>query len=205
MSGLAMNEFSRISARFPSFAPALALALAACGGPAETPPLAGARLGGPFALIGEDGATVRDSDFAGRYRLIYFGYTSCPDVCPLDAQNIGAGMRLLEREDPDLAGRVQPIFVTVDPARDTPAVLARFTDAFHPRMIGLTGSQAQIAAVARAYGVAFDAHDEGGEENYLVDHSRQAMLFGPDGAPIALIPQDESAEAVAAEIRRWAS
>lgn len=180
-------------------------ALAACGAPAEPPPLEGASIGGPFALTGEDGQTVRDSDFAGDYRLIYFGYTSCPDVCPLDVQNIGAGMRLLERDDPALAARVQPIFISVDPARDTPEVLRGFTDAFHPRLLGLTGSPRQIAQVAREYGVSFTAHDEQGEENYLVDHTRVAYLFGPAGEPIALIPQDESPEAVAAEIERWAS
>lgn len=180
-------------------------ALAACGAPAAPPPLEGASIGGPFALTGEDGQPVRDSDFAGDYRLIYFGYTSCPDVCPLDVQNIGAGMRLLERDDPALAARVQPIFISVDPARDTPEVLRGFTDAFHPRLLGLTGSPRQIAQVAREYGVSFTAHDEQGEENYLVDHTRVAYLFGPAGEPIALIPQDESPEAVAAEIERWAS
>lgn len=181
------------------------LALTACGAPAEAPPLEGASIGGPFALTGEDGRTVRDSDFAGDYRLIYFGYTSCPDVCPLDVQNIGAGMRLLERDDPGLAARVHPIFISVDPARDTPEVLRQFTGAFHPRLIGLTGTREQIAEVARDYGVSFTAHGEGREENYLVDHTRIAYLFGPDGKPIALIPQDESPEAVAAEIERWAS
>lgn len=202
-----MNQTVSISARLRAGVLTGVLALAACGGAttAEQPPLAGARLGGGFTLIGEDGEPVRDSDFAGSYRLIYFGYTFCPDVCPVDVQNIGGGMRLLEREDAGLAARIQPIFISVDPRRDTPEVLRQFTDAFHPRLIGLTGSPEQIAAVARDYGVAFEARREEGGDNYLVDHTRVAYLFGPSGEPLALIPQDESPAAVAAEIRRWAS
>lgn len=184
------------------------LGVAACGeatSPAEQAPLAGASIGGPFALTGENGETVRDTDFAGQYRLIYFGYTFCPDVCPVDMLNLGNGLRLFEREHPARAASVQPIFISVDPARDTPAVLRQFTDAFHPRFLGLTGSADQIASVGREYGIAYQARREGDEANYLVDHTRVAYLFGPAGEPIALIAQDETPEAIAAELARWVS
>ncbi|HEX8413905.1 MAG TPA: SCO family protein, partial [Sphingomicrobium sp.] len=130
----------------------LGLALSACSpGGQQTPvdpPLAGARIGVPFALTDGKGRTVRDTDFAGKYRIVYFGYTYCPDVCPTDSQHIGAALRLLEQRDPALAARIVPIFISVDPARDTPQVVGKFVAAFHPRMVGLTGSAAAIAAVA---------------------------------------------------------
>ena len=110
------------------------------------PPLKGATMGGPFTLTDQNGRRVSDRDFAGKYRLVYFGYTFCPDVCPVDLQVIGAGLRRFEASDPARAARVQPIFITVDPARDTPAVLRQYVAAFHPRLIGLTGSAEEIAA-----------------------------------------------------------
>ena len=121
---------------------ALLLALVAACSPAgdQPPPLQGATMGGPFALTDQNGKTVRDTDFAGRYRLIYFGYTFCPDVCPVDLQSIGQALRAFEKAHPALAARVQPIFITVDPERDTPAVLKPYVAAFHPRLIGLTGT-----------------------------------------------------------------
>lgn len=188
--------------------PAIALALlAACGrpdaSPARSAPLAGASIGGPFTLVDQNGRTVTDRDFAGRYRIMYFGYTFCPDVCPTDAQAIGAGLKLFERTDAKAAARVVPIFVTVDPARDTPAVLKQFVSAFSPRMIGLTGSQAAIDRVAKEYAVYHQKGDPAPGGGYLVNHSRQAYLMGPDGRPIALLPQDEGPKAVAAALAEW--
>ena len=187
------------------FASLLALLLlAGCGQPkAEKAPLEGARMGGAFALTGEDGGIVRDTDFAGKYRLVYFGYTFCPDVCPVDLQKLMLGLKALEKSDPDVAARVQPLFVTVDPARDTPAVVKEFTDAFHPRLIGLTGTPQQIETVSRAYGIYSQKGNETAPGVYLVDHSRQATLYGPKGEPIALIPEQGSPDEIAAELRRW--
>jgi protein SCO1/2 len=189
------------------FATLAALLLAACGGatPAAAPPLAGARIGGPFALIDQNGRTVRDSDFAGKYRIMYFGYTYCPDVCPVDVQNIAGAIRKLEASDPALAAKIVPIFVSVDPARDTPAVVKQFVGAFHPRFVGLTGSPEAIAAVAKAYAVFYQKEQAPGASGYLVNHSRQAYLMDPEGKPMALVPQDESPDAIVAEIRRWVS
>jgi protein SCO1 len=183
----------------------LALLLAACSGnagPGE-PPLQGASIGGPFTLTDQDGRSVSDSAFKGKYRLVYFGYSFCPDVCPIDLQVIGQGMRAFEKQQPDLAAKVQPIFISVDPERDTPAVLKEYVAAFHPRLIGLTGSQEQIDATKKAFGIYSAKRAEGGASEYLVDHSRMAILFGPEGEPIAMIPHDGGAEAVAEELGRW--
>ena len=185
---------------------AAALLLAGCNTqPATTqdPPLAGARIGAPFTLTGQDGKAVRDTDLAGRYRIMYFGYTFCPDVCPVDVQTIGAGLKALESRDAAAAAKVVPIFVTVDPERDTKAVLKQFVAAFHPRMIGLTGSVADVGTLAKAYGVYFAKGTPTAEGGYLVDHSRQAYLMGPKGEPIALLPIEGGAEKVADELQRW--
>ncbi|WP_347302256.1 SCO family protein [Croceibacterium sp. TMG7-5b_MA50] len=182
-----------------------ALLLSACGGGAEEPPLAGAMIGGPFQLTGEDGQTVRWDDFAGKYRIVYFGYAYCPDVCPNDVSFLMRGFGAFTDRHPDLAARVQPLFITIDPARDTPAVVAEFTDAFSPDLLGLTGTPQQIADVAKAFAVYYQKGDQSAGGGYLMDHSRAAYLFGPDGKPIALLPAERSPEAVAEELDRWVS
>ena len=182
----------------------LALLICACGSQrSETPPLQGATMGGPFTLTDQTGRRISDTAFAGKYRLVYFGFTFCPDVCPTDMATIGAGLRQFETSDPDRAARVQPIFISVDPTRDTPPVLRQFVSSFHPRFIGLTGSEAEIARVARAYGIFYEraAPDPGG--GYNINHSRMAVLYGPEGQPIALIPHDQGPGGVATELGRW--
>jgi protein SCO1 len=181
----------------------LAVLPAACSGTAPPPPLQGATMGGPFTLTDQQGRRVSDSDFAGRYRIVYFGFTFCPDVCPIDMQAIGAGLRRFEAADPGRAARVVPIFITVDPARDTPQVLRQFVGHFHPRMIGLTGSEAEIAQVARAYRIFYERGEPGAGGGYNVNHSRMAVLYGPEGQPIAQIPSDRGADEVASELDRW--
>ncbi|RZM18341.1 MAG: SCO family protein [Sphingomonas sp.] len=119
------------------------------------------------------------------------------------AQTIGAGLRLFEAKDATRAAKVVPVFVTVDPARDTPAVLKTFVAAFHPRMVGLTGDPAAIAALTKAYGVAVQAEKPNADGGYLVAHGRFAFLMGPSGKPIALLPQDQTPQAVADELERW--
>lgn len=179
----------------------IALILGACS--SSSPPLEGASMGGPFTLTDQNGHRVSDRDFAGKYRLIYFGYTFCPDVCPVDMQVIGAGLRRFEAQDAARAARVQPIFISVDPARDTPAVLHQFVAAFHPRMIGLTGSEAEIAQVAREYRVFYQRGEPSPGGGYMVNHTRMAVLYGPAGQPLAIIPHDQGPDAVAAELGRW--
>ena len=180
------------------------LLVGACTGQTpEAPPLQGATMGGPFTLTDQNGRRVSDTAFADKYRLVYFGFTHCPDVCPTDMQVLGAGLRRFEASDPARAARVQPIFVTVDPARDTPPVLRQFVAAFHPRFVGLTGSEDEIARTARRYGVFYERAAPGAGGGYNVNHSRSAVLYGPEGQPVALIPQDQGPEGVAAELERW--
>lgn len=150
--------------------------------------LTGASLGGPFALINQDGAVVREAQFAGRWRLIYFGYGFCPDICPTDLATMARGLQAFEQQDAARAARVAPIFITIDPQRDTPAALKPFVAAFHPRLVGLTGTAAQIDAVTKAYGVYARRMETGDPEAYLMDHSAMVYLFGPDGKPIAFLP-----------------
>ncbi|HVQ07249.1 MAG TPA: SCO family protein [Allosphingosinicella sp.] len=181
----------------------LAVLLGACAPePAGDPPLKGAPMGGPLALTDQNGRRVGDRDFADKYRLVYFGYTFCPDVCPVDLQVIGAGLRRFETSDAARAARVQPIFITIDPERDTPAVLRRYVAAFHPRLIGLTGSADEIAAVARAYRINY-GRGPGPAGGYLMNHTRIAVLYGPDRLPLAIIPHDKGPDGVAAELDRW--
>ena len=184
--------------------PALLLLLAACHAqPMAAPPLAGARIGGPFTLTDQDGHTVTERSLAGRYPLVYFGYTFCPDICPTDFGALAAGLKQVEKTDPALGAKVVPVFITVDPARDTPAVVAQFVRAFHPRAIGLTGSADAIARVAKEYGVYYARGEASAGGGYMVNHSSAAYLMGPDGKPLALAGQDGGPDAVAKTLRTW--
>jgi len=174
-------------------------------GPADlsTAPLAGAHVGGAFSLVNQDGARVTDRDFAGKFRIIYFGYTFCPDACPTDVQHLLSGFRQFERDDPSDAAKVQPIFISVDPTRDTPSKLKSFVAAFHPRLIGLTGSEAEVAAAAKAYAAVYQKQPPGPNGQYLVDHSRVAMLFGPHGEPIMILASEGAPQTIANELATW--
>jgi protein SCO1 len=169
----------------------------------KTAPLAGASIGGTFTLTNQDGKSVSDRDFAGRFRLMYFGYTFCPDVCPTDVRNLMMGLREFEKRDPAAAARLQPIFVTVDPARDSPAVLKSFVTAFHPRLVGLTGTTEEIAAVAKRYAAVYQLEKPNETGAYLVDHSRTAVLFAPTGQPLMLVRQDGTPQEIADDYARW--
>lgn len=182
----------------------LAFLLAGCSQATtpKRPPLEGAKIGGAFTLTDQDGRTRTERDYAGKWRVMYFGYTFCPDVCPVDMANVGAGLKAFEQASPERASKVVPIFVSVDPARDTPEVLKAFVGAFHPRMVGLTGTPAQLAQVAEAYKVYF-SKGEGTAGGYLVNHGRQTYLFDPAGKPIALLPADQSPQAVTEALDTW--
>jgi protein SCO1 len=179
------------------------LILAGCQADVAEPPLAGARIGGPFALTDQNGRPRTDRDFAGRYRIMYFGYTFCPDVCPVDVAKLTAGLGEFARSDPSRAARVTMVFVSVDPERDMPAVLKQFIAPFGPDLVGLTGTSAQVAAIAKAYGVVYAAQKSPGNAAYLVDHSRTAYLMDPDGKPLALLSQDARPEVIAGELAKW--
>jgi len=170
--------------------------------PAEQPPLAGAAIGGPFTLVDKDGRTVRWDDFAGKYRIVYFGYTFCPDACPTDVAVMTRGFTAFEKAKPGLAGQVQPIFISIDPARDTPKVVGEFAAAFSPRLLGLTGTPEQVAQAAKAF-AAYYAKGKESAGGYLMDHSRVAYLMDRTGRPMAMLPVDKGPDAVEAELEKW--
>ncbi|MFN3864745.1 MAG: SCO family protein [Erythrobacter sp.] len=197
-----MNRINKPSA--PRLAVlAAVLALTACGGAVSSPPLAGADIGGDFALTGSKGQIVRWDDFAGKYRVVYFGYAFCPDICPTDMQRVAQGLKRLEASDPDKAAKIATIFITIDPERDTPKVVGEFAAAFSPDIIGLTGTPEQIAATAKAFKVFYAKGAPVAGGGYLVDHSNIVYLFGPEGEPLATLPVDQGADAVAAELGKW--
>jgi protein SCO1/2 len=189
---------------FATIAPTLFLALSACGSnapPAERP-LAGAKIGGEFTLADKAGKTVRWADFAGKYRIVYFGYTFCPDACPMDVSQLMQGFARFAKAEPARAAQVQPIFITIDPARDTPARVGEFAAAFSPRLLGLTGTPAEVDQAAKAFAAYYAKGKETGG-GYLMDHSRIAYLMDPEGKPIEMLPVDKGPDAVAAELAKW--
>lgn len=156
------------------------------------------QLGGPLDLVHHSGRRFGEAELVGKYRLVYFGYTYCPDMCPLGLLTMSEA---LDRLPPELAQKVQPIFVSVDPERDTPAVLADYVASFHPRLIGLTGTVAEIEAVKKAWRVYARKSEEKRGEDYLVDHSTFTYLMGPDGRYLAHFGHGTSPEQMAERIR----
>jgi len=154
-------------------------------------------LGGPFSLVDHTGRAVTEADFAGRFLLVYFGFTYCPDVCPTELGTIAAALDALEEQ----GARVTPVLITVDPERDTPEALADYVSRFHPRMVGLTGTPQQIAAVARAYRVFYAKVNRPEMTQYLVDHSSFIYLVGPDARVRALFRPEMAPEAIAQAVR----
>lgn len=159
-----------------------------------------AAIGGPFSLIDQYGHTRNDKDFAGRYMLIYFGYTNCPDVCPTTLSVIADAMDKLG----DDAKKVVPIFITVDPARDTPKALKSYMAAFGPEFVGLTGPMPSIKLVTKEYRVYFKAHKPV-NGMYAVDHSNTIYLMGPDGHFIANYVETMGPDKLAAALKQQIS
>ena len=136
-----------------------------------------ALVGGPFTLVDQTGKSITDKDFRGKYMLIFFGYTYCPDVCPTELQVMMAALGTLGPR----AAEVQPIFITIDPDRDTPEVMQSYVENFGPSLVGLTGTAEQIAQVAKAYRVYYAKSGNTKTQDYLMDHSSIIYLMGPDG------------------------
>ena len=155
-------------------------------------------IGGPFVLTAGNGAMVTDRSFRGRWLLVYFGYTNCPNVCPTTLAAIAAG---LEKLGP-LAAKVQPLFITIDPERDTPAAVDAFTKAFDPRIVGLTGNATEIAAVAKEYRVFFRRTPGGDPDNYAMEHTAYIFVMDPDGRYVTLFAsaQTEAPDEIAARL-----
>lgn len=138
----------------------------------------GGDIGGSFSLLNQAGERVTEADFADKYLLVYFGFTHCVDACPLA---LLAMTQALDRLPAETAARIQPLFVTVDPARDDPAQIARYLENFHPSFVGLTGSEAEIAEAAKRYRVVFQAPEPDENGDYQVQHGTVIYLMGPDG------------------------
>jgi protein SCO1/2 len=158
-----------------------------------------AGIGGPFALVDHHGNAVTDESYAGKYLLVFFGYTYCPDVCPTELLVFGHTLDLLG----DKAARIQALFISVDPERDTPQKLAEYVPNFHPDLVGLTGSLEQVTQAARAYRVFFrKSPATEGDENYLVDHTSLVYLIDPAGEYARHFVFGQGAETVAGEIEK---
>jgi protein SCO1 len=142
-------------------------------------------VGGPFSLVDQTGKRVTDKDYRGKYMLVFFGYTNCPDICPAGLQVMSAALEKIGQRGDDII----PLFITVDPERDTPQKLAAYVKNFSPRLIGLTGSPSDVAAAAKAYRVFYQkVPDENDPTHYSVDHSSIFYLMGKDGSLLAPIP-----------------
>jgi protein SCO1/2 len=155
-----------------------------------------AQVGGPFRLTDQTGKSVSDRDFRGRYMLIYFGYSFCPDICPTTLQVMADAIGKLG----DKAARITPVFITIDPERDTPKVLKEYMNAFGPNFVGLTGSAAAIKDVEKKYRVYAEKKPlKGG--NYGMDHSSVLYLMGPDGRLVTYYDEAISPDNLAKELR----
>lgn len=150
------------------------------------------QVGAPFELVSETGATLTDTDVFTKPTIVYFGYTFCPDVCPLDNARNAEVEYLLEQQGKD----IQTVFISIDPQRDTPEVMAAFTDFFHSEMLGLTGTQEQVDALAASYGAFYEIRDPE-DEFYLVDHSTFSYFVLPNLGFVDLIGRGEYADEVA--------
>lgn len=154
----------------------------------------GGAIGGPFTLVSETGETVTEKDVLDKPALIYFGYTFCPDVCPLDAARNAEAVEILAEGGHD----VRPVFISIDPERDTPEVMAEYTDYLHPQMLGLTGSPEQVKAASQAYRTYYRKQDSDDAEYYLVDHSVFTYLMLPEIGFVEFFGRDVPAVDMAA-------
>lgn len=152
----------------------------------------GGDIGGAFTLVDENGKTVTDKDVLAKPALVYFGYSFCPDVCPIDAARNAEAVDLLKAKGLE----VTPVFISIDPARDTPAVLKDYTENLHPQMIGLTGSPEQIQTVSRAYKTYYKKQDTG-DQYYMMDHSTFSYLMLPGSGFADFFTRDDTAEQIA--------
>ena len=159
----------------------------------------GSSIGGPFTLVDQSGATVTDQQVIDRPTLIYFGYTFCPDVCPIDVQVMADAADILAEKGID----VRPVFITVDPARDTVKELAGYAEAMHPKMTALTGSDEQIAVAAKAYGVIYNKQvTEGSEADYLMQHTAFTYVVLPERGTVAAIRNGFEPEKIAEDVAK---
>ncbi len=175
---------------------AIVMLLTGRGGAPNLPQVAS--IGGPFSLTDQNGRTVTDQDFKGRPFLVFFGFTHCPDICPTTMFEISEIIRKL---GPD-GDRVRALFITVDPERDTPAALKDYVSSFDPRIVAVTGDDAAIAAVAKAYR-AYYKRTPLAEGGYTMDHTAIIYLRGLDGRIVTPFSLQRTTDAAAAELRKY--
>jgi protein SCO1/2 len=159
-----------------------------------------ALVGGPFSLVGADGKAVTDADFRGRYMLVFFGFTHCPDICPAELQVIAEALDKLG----DKGKKLVPVFITLDPERDTPRVMAEYVKTFGPNFVGLTGSPEAIAGAAKAYRVAYaKVKNKESAGDYSVDHSALGYLMDPKGRYVTHFSYGTSSEEMAKKLGKF--
>lgn len=159
-----------------------------------------ATVGGPFELVDQNGETRTAEDFRGRYMLVYFGYTYCPDICPTTLATMSRGLEALAERAPQKAEQVTPIFITVDPERDDVEAMAGYAPHFHDRLVALTGAPEQVAEAAREYRVYYGKVDDEGGDDYLMDHSSLIYLIGPEGNYVTHFGHEATVEEIAARL-----
>jgi protein SCO1 len=155
-------------------------------------------IGGPFTLIDPTGKLRSDTEFRGKLMIVYFGYTSCPDVCPTDLMAMTQAIEALGAD----GDKIQPIFITVDPERDTKAQLTEYVAAFHPRLIGLTGTPEQIRAVALSYKAYYAKVKDQRGNDYSIDHTGVIYLMGRDGQYLGFVPPQTSPDRLIEVLRQ---
>jgi protein SCO1/2 len=166
-------------------------------GTSESSGISTASIGGPFKLIDQNGHVRTDKDFHGHFVLLYFGYTFCPDVCPTTLALMASSLGKLGAQ----SARITPVFITIDPARDTPAVLKTYLSSFGPNFVGLTGSQADVARIAQAYRIFYQKHPLAGG-TYAMDHSSVIFLVDPSGRFVKFYDDDIGAAALADDLKK---
>jgi protein SCO1 len=193
-------ELARLLARAPLIVLSLVVACTLVTGQLRAgAATAAVTIGGPFTLSTSEGKTVTDQTYRGKWLLVYFGYTFCPTSCPTMLLEIAAALKTL---GPD-AAKVQPLFITVDPQRDTPEVLEQYTQSFDPRIIGLTGTPQQIAAVAEEYGAYYVRHQTGpSAKDYVMDHSVYLYLMDPEGNYVRAFDSSTSGDRIADALQK---
>lgn len=160
--------------------------------------VAGLDIGGPFTLTDHNGETVNQDSWPGQYKLIYFGFTYCPAICPTELQKMTRALTALgERSE-----KIQPLLISIDPERDTPEVLASYVDLFHPRLVGLTGTEPQINDVKRKYRIFAARVDDPDLSDYTMDHSTFTYLFNPEGDLISMYRIEDDHTFMAEDMRK---